>query len=153
MGIETFAKILVEQGNACGLTSRDFEAEISKRGEAMRREGDSPAQSFTRYATETPEGRLLLKAAVMAPKPVEAPQDFADPNPKPAGPAHAEMDRLARDLAKEKKISFERAFTNLYTDPDRKELVARLNRESAEAMRRVHEQREPIWAAERAFSR
>jgi hypothetical protein len=81
-----------------------------------------------------------------AAKPREAPQDFADPTPKPVGPANAELARMARDMAKEKRISFQQAFSRIYTDPDRKELKDRVDRESAEATRRVAQQRWPLPA-------
>jgi hypothetical protein len=151
MGIETFAKILVDQGDPCGLDRQHFEDEITKRAE--RREGESAAQAFTRYATTTPDGRLLFKAAVMAP-PRQAAQDLPVPKkPLSAGEASDELNELARAMAKEKNLKFEQAFSALWTDPERAELVARVRREEAEQRTRVQDSRWPIRAAEREFAR
>src|SRR5271166_3585779 len=144
-----FAKILVEQGIDCGQTRQHFENDISKRSEAIRRPGESREQAWTRFATETDDGRLLFKAAMKAP-PLEPPQQAAqDLKPEPAGPASEELERLARSMAREKRYSYQRAYSELYTDPDRAELVARVKREEAELRARVSAQRFPLHNAER----
>jgi hypothetical protein len=150
--IRHFAKLLVETRNPCGLTRQDFEEEIAKR--AGRREGESTAQAFTRYATTTEDGKLLFKAAVMAPAPKQAPQDFPTKKPEPkGGAATAELNELARAMAREKNFSFEQAFSRLWSDPTRADLVNRVKREQVEATRDVRDQRWPIAAAEREFER
>jgi hypothetical protein len=157
MDMRHFAKILVDSGNACGHARQDFEEEIVKRAE--RRGGESAAQAFTRFVTTDATGKLLFKAAMMAP-PRQAPQDFPLPKkPESAGPASAELDRLARQMAKDKGLSFQQAFVRIYenadtdTDPERAELVRRVKIEEREATRRVAESRWPITSAVREFSR
>jgi len=69
----------------------------------------------------------------MAP-PRQAAQDL---KPEPAGEASAELERLARSMAKEKRYTYQRAYSELYTDPNRAELVARIKQEEAELRARV----------------
>jgi hypothetical protein len=147
-----FAKILVTQGLDCGRTRQDFEEDIAKRSEEIRAPGETKEQVFTRYATTTDDGRLLLKASMMAP-PRQAAQDLPVPKtPEPAGPASKELDDLARWMAKEKGISFQQAHARLQADPERKALVARVRREEIEAGQRVREARSPITSATREYS-
>jgi hypothetical protein len=96
-----------------GVSREDFEAEISKRSESIRRPGESQAQAFTRYAVETEEGKALMKAALSAPRgrpPIQAAQDW---RPEPIGPASKELEELARDMARKKNVTYERAFSAL----------------------------------------
>jgi hypothetical protein len=148
-----FAKILVETGEPCGLDRTHYEAEIAKLAKASKRAGESDAQAFTRIATQTENGRLLFKAAVMGPKPKQAPQDFPLTKPMAAGPASEELNELARDMARRKNISFEQAHTALQTDPERKELVARVRHEERDATSMVRDTRWPIRDAEERFAR
>jgi hypothetical protein len=64
MDYRHFAKMLVTQGIDSGQTREDFENDIAKRAEAIRRPGESREQVWTRFATETDDGRLLFKAAM-----------------------------------------------------------------------------------------
>jgi hypothetical protein len=74
--------------------------------------------------------------------------------PEPAGgAATSELNEMARAMAKEKNFSFEQAFSRLWSDPARAELVARAKREQDEATREVRDARWPIAAAEREFER
>jgi len=98
-----------------------------------------------------PSHRALFKAAVHGPEPKQSPQDLVLPkkNPEPAGgPATEKLNELARFMSKDKGISFEQAFSRLWTDPSRASLVNRVKRERAEATRDAREQRWPIAAAE-----
>jgi hypothetical protein len=91
---------------------------------------------------------LLLKAALLAP-PRQAAQDIPVPKkPESAGPATRELEALARDMARSKRYSYEQAFSALYTDPERAELVQRVKREEAEQRRAVVAQRFPMRDAE-----
>jgi hypothetical protein len=147
-----FAKCLVEDGNHCGITSDVYHNELEKLARANRRDGESLQQSYVRMAEQTEKGALLLKAAIAAPKPKAAPQDLVPRSkPKPAGPASRELDEMAREMARAKKISFEQAHTALQTDPTRAELVARMRREEREATNRVASARWPIDVAEEEF--
>jgi hypothetical protein len=150
-----FAKILNETGNPSGLNRDDFHRAIEKRAKETRLDGETSAQSYTRIATQTPEGRELFKAYGNAP-PRQAAQDLPVPKmPEPAGPASRELDELARWMAKDKGISFQQAHARLQadTDPQRKALVARVRREEMEATQRVREARSPITAATREYAR
>jgi hypothetical protein len=154
MEVAHFAKIWLETGESCGLDRTHYVAEIARLAKASKRGGESDAQAWTRVATESDQGRLLFKAAVMGPAPKQAPQDFPLPSkPLAAGPASEELNELARDMARRKNISFEQAHTALQTDPERKELVARVRREERDATRMVHDTRWPIRDAEERFAR
>jgi hypothetical protein len=98
---------------------------------------------------------LLFKAAMIAP-PRQAAQDFPLPKkPEAAGPASRELDALAREMARDKGISFQQAHAQLQsdTDPERKALVARVRREEMDATRMIRDQRWPITSAEREYER
>jgi hypothetical protein len=132
--------------NSCSLTSEDFHKAIERRAEAIRRPGQSAAQAYTEILG-TPEGIALHAAYKRAPKPpVQAPQDTVTTMP-PAGPASAELERMAREMARSKGVSFQRAYTQLYTDPERAELVARMRLEERAATSRVAEARWPLETA------
>jgi hypothetical protein len=92
---------------------------------------------------------VLFKAAMLAP-PRQAVQDLPVPKkrPEPETPAAKELDALAREMARAKKYSYEQAFSRLYTDPERAELVARVKREEADLKRRVADARFPLRDAE-----
>jgi hypothetical protein len=147
-----FAKLLNETGNAFGLTRDVFHAEIEKRAQATRLAGESPQQAYTRIVL-TPEGKELLKAYRNAPvgKPEE--QEPQGLKPEPIGDASAELERLARSVARQKSISYERAYVQLLTDPSRAELARRVREEEMSATRAVRDSRWPIRAAEREFER
>jgi hypothetical protein len=156
MEIEHFAKIYLESGNAGGFTRRDFENALHKRAEATRLPGESRQQAFTRAATADPQGRALFKAAVKGPFPVESAQDLAPRTAKPApGPASEELAALARKHARERRISYQQAYTRLLTDPNEghAELAARVRAEERQASAAVRDARDPIWAAERENER
>jgi hypothetical protein len=151
----SFAKILNETGETCGLDRNRYHDEIEKRARETRLEGETAAQSYTRVITQTPEGRELFKAYRRAPAPVQAAQDLVREKPKAAGPASEELDELARAMSKDKGISFQQAHARLQSDtnPERKALVARVRREEMEATRTVREARWPITTATREYSR
>jgi hypothetical protein len=150
MGIELFAKMIIDNGgtNPLGMHRQDFENEIIKRAE--RRDGESAAQSFTRYITQNEIGKLLFKAAMLSP-PRQAVQDIAPrKSPEPAGgPATEELNAMARAMARDKGLSFEQSFSRIWTDPAKSELVSRVKRERVEATSDVREQRWPLIDAER----
>jgi len=132
-----------------GLSRQDYEDAIHKRAESIRRPGDSKQQAFTRYAVETDDGRALMKAALAAPPmapPKQAPQDL---KPKSAGPASEELERMARAMAKERKLTVAQAYSRLISDPDRKEMLAEIKREEARARAQISESRWPLHDAER----
>jgi hypothetical protein len=143
-----FAKILNETGHSSGLDKGTYHRELERLAKAAKRSTESMPQAYTRIATETPEGRELFKAYHNAPvgkQPVQAAQDLPY---QPVGDASAELERTAREAARSKNISYERAYTALLTDPTRKELVARVRREELDATRMVRDQRWPNNQAE-----
>jgi hypothetical protein len=152
-----FAKILSTTGNACGLDRGHYDREIAKLAAATKLPGESPQQGYVRISTQTAEGRELFKAAVKAPAPKQAPQDFANPRPEAAGPASRELNELAAQMAKDKGISFQRAYYLVVADlsafPARRELLERAKLEEQAATREVRDSRWPIRAAEREFER
>jgi hypothetical protein len=151
--MQHFARVAITtQGmNTGGQTRQDFEEEIVKR--APQVPGLTQEQIFTRYVTTDATGRLLFKASVMA-APRQAAQDLpVTQKPPSAGEASDELNELPRAMAKEKNLKFEQAFSALWTDPERAELVARVRREEAEQRARVQYSRWPIRAAEQEFSR
>jgi hypothetical protein len=146
-----FAKMLVVQGIDCGQTRQDFEEDIAKRSESIRRPGESREQAWTRFATTTDDGRLLFKAAMRAP-PMEPPRQAAQDlvrEKKPAGPASEELERMARAMAREKNLTYQQAFSRLISDPSRREHLEEIKREEERARRAVSDQRWPLHNAER----
>jgi hypothetical protein len=156
-----FAKILIGSNgtNACGLDRDVYHREIEKRAAAIRTPAMSREQAYARVL-ETPEGTLLYKAYKTAPvasPPKQAPQDYEDGRPEAAGPASRELNDLASKMAKDKGISFQRAYYRVIADlsafPDRRELLERAKFEEQAATREVRDSRWPIRAAEAAFER
>jgi hypothetical protein len=148
-----FAKMLVTQGIDCGQTPEFFENDIAKRAEAIRRPGESREQAFSRFATETDDGRLLFKAATMAARSVaQAAQDVA-PEQKAFGPAGRLMNELAVELARSKSLTLQESYSRLIVDPARADLVRRMREEEKRATDAVTRQRWPMWNAERESQR
>jgi hypothetical protein len=143
--IVMFAKIAVNQGRSPGIEKHDFYDAIVKRAEALRAGGESPQQAFSKVITEDETGRLLFQAMKIAPgaevKP--APQ-AAPPSPEEAarllGPAHAKMHSQAIDHQRANpRLSYESAYSRMYTHSDNASLRAEINREHlAASMAAVH---------------
>jgi hypothetical protein len=142
----TFAKVLVDSNgqNHCGITSDVYHAELEKLARENKRDGESLQQAYVRMSEQTESGRLLMKAALWGPAPVQAAQDFVNPRPEPIGEASKELEELARYMARSKNWTYERAYSELYTDPERKALVDRVKREEADTTARVRAQRFPM---------
>jgi hypothetical protein len=155
VSITDMAKVFVSgTGHDFGLDRTDFEREIYKMAEATKLPGESRAQAFTRISTQTAEGRILFKAAVRGKAPVQSAQDFVERNTKPVpGPASEEMSRLAHKLARERRISYQQAYTRLFESEAHRDLRDRIKVEEAEATRAVRDQREPIWRAQEELGR
>jgi hypothetical protein len=149
-----FARILKNTGEASGFTREDFHAEIQKRAEATRRHGQSSAQAYASYLN-TEAGRILHDAYKRAPAaPPQAPQDLAACNTKPApGPASEEMNALARKLARERRISYQQAYSRLFDSEAHRDLRDRVREEERQATAAVRDQREPIWRAQEELER
>jgi hypothetical protein len=100
-GVITFAKVLIdsEGRNDLGVTSDIYHSELQKLAKANKRDGESVEQAYVRLGQETETGALLLKAALWAPAPKQAPQDFADrKSPEPIGPAARELLGRAKNI-------------------------------------------------------
>ena len=133
--IVMFAKIAVNQGRSPGIEKHDFYDAIVKRAEALRADGESPQKSFVKAITEDETGQLLYQAMKIAPgsevKPAPQP---APPGPEAAanllGPAHAKMHSQAVDHQRaNSRLSYESAYSRMYTHPDNAGLRAEINRE------------------------
>ena len=133
--IVMFAKIAVNQGRSPGLEKNEFYDAIMKRAEALRADGESPQQAFSKVITEDETGRLLYQAMKIAPgaevKPAPQP---APPSPEEAarllGPAHARLHSQAVDHQRANpRLSYESAYSRMYTHPDNAGLRAEINRE------------------------
>jgi hypothetical protein len=146
MDVTDIAQSFEKTGNALGLDRSDFHRELTKLAAESRRPTESIEQSYARLAVESEAGKALFKGAVFGPAPVEAAQDLVKPMPQSAGKASSELEALARDMARRKNMSYERAYSELYTDPERAELVARVRREERDATARVRAQRFPLPA-------
>ena len=121
--IVMFAKIAVNQGRSPGLEKNEFYDAIVKQAEALRADGESQQQAFSKVITEDETGRLLYQAMKIAPgsevKPATQP---APPSPEAAakllGPGHAQMHSAAIDLQRRiPRLSYEAAYSRVYTDP------------------------------------
>lgn len=134
MNTVDFAKILNMTGNASGLTRDVFHAELMKLAKASQRENETVEQAYRRTAIETPAGRELFKAIRLAPAPKAAQETpVTKSKPEPVGPASRQINDMARAKAAETGVSFEKAFTKVYTDPKNIELRARVRAEEFSA--------------------
>jgi hypothetical protein len=133
--IVMFAKIALNQGRSPGLEKDAFYDAIVKRAEALRADGESQQQAFSKVITEDETGRLLFQAMKIAPgaevKPAPQP---APPSPEAAanllGPAHARLHSQAVDHQRANpRLSYESAYSRMYTHPDNASLRAEINRE------------------------
>jgi hypothetical protein len=129
-----FAKRQVD-GERTGLEKHDCLAAIEGRAAKLRTDGESKEQSFTKTIVEDEIGRLLYKALKSAPgaevKPAPQP---ATPSPEEAakllGPAHARMHSQAVDHQRANpRLSYEAAYSRMYTHADNAGLRAEINRE------------------------
>jgi hypothetical protein len=145
----TFAKMLVasEGKNHCGITSDVYHEQLEKLAAENKRNGESLQQAYVRMAEQTEAGALLMKAALWAPAPKQAAQDFADrKGPEPLGPAARELRELAEQMGRAKNITAERAAGRILQDPSLKELRDRVMAEEKAATANVERQRWPMPA-------
>ena len=122
--IVMFAKIALNQGRSPGLEKNEFYDAIMKRAEALRADGETPQQAFSKTIVEDEIGKLLYKAMQIAPgsevKPAPQP---APRSPEAAarllGPAHARLHSLAVDHQRAHSgMTYEQAFSHLYSRPE-----------------------------------
>jgi hypothetical protein len=94
---------------------------IEKRAAEIRRNGESPQQSYTRAITQDEDGKTLFQAMRHAKGPEverDAAQDDAKPTAPPLGPAGRRMQALADDHARAyPNKSPAGAYAAVYTDP------------------------------------
>jgi hypothetical protein len=155
-GTIRFAKVLVDSNgrNHCGITSDVYHNELEKLARANKRETESVQQAYCRLAETSETGALLFKAALWAPKPETAPQDFVRPTPPPRGPNAALLNRIVDDFvsrynrSNEKKLSRAQGFDRVYNDPANRDLREKVKAEELTASRAVRDQRDPIWSAQ-----
>jgi hypothetical protein len=143
--IVMFAKIAVNQGRSPGLEKDAFYDAIVKRAEALRADGESQQQAFTQAITDDETGRLLYKAMQIAPGVEVKPAPQSAPPSREAeakllGPAHAKMHSQAVDHQRANpRLSYESAYSRMYTAPENAGLRAEINREHlAASMAAVH---------------
>jgi hypothetical protein len=139
-----FAKRQVD-GERTGLEKHDYFAAIEGRAAKLHADGESPQQAFTKVITDDEIGKLLFKALKRAPgsevKPV--PQS-APPSPEASakllGPAHARLHSQAVDHQRANpRLSYEAAYSRMYTHPENASLRAEINREHlAASMASMH---------------
>jgi len=142
--IVMFAKIAVNQGRSPGIEKHDFYDAIVKRAEALRADGESPQKSFVKAITEDETGRLLYKAMQIAPgSEVKLASLPAPPSREAAakllGPGHAQMHSAAIDHQRANpRLSYEAAYSRMYTHPENASLRAEINREHLAASMAAH---------------
>jgi hypothetical protein len=140
-----FAKIAVNQGRSPGLEKDAFYDAIVKRAEALRANGESQQQAFSKVITQDETGRLLYQAMKIAPgaevKPAPQPAPPSrEAEAKLLGPAHARLHSQAVDHQRANpRLSYESAYSRMYTAPENAGLRAEINREHLGAsMAAVH---------------
>jgi len=143
--IVMFAKIAVNQGRSPGIEKHDFYDAIEGRAAKLRANGESKEQSFTKTIVDDEIGRLLYQAMKIAPgAEVKAAPQPDPPSPEAAarllGPAHARLHSLAVDHQRANpRLSYESAYSRMYTHPENAGLRAAINREHLGAsMAAVH---------------
>ena len=133
--IVMFAKIAVNQGRSPGLEKNEFYDAIMKRAEGLRVDGESSQKSFVKAITEDETGRLLYQAMKIAPgaevKPAPQPAPPSrEAEAKLLGPAHARLHSQAVDHQRANpRLSYESAYSRMYTHPENAGLRAEINRE------------------------
>ena len=128
--ILTVTKAVAAGHRAPLYTKADFYAEIGKRAEALRREGETKEQSFTRFITQESEGKTLYTALKRSQGTIEAaaPRQVTKTEPTPV-PSYLKLQAKAAELRKsDSKLT---AFTKAYVDPANRGLVAQYKREEA----------------------
>ena len=144
--IVMFAKIAVNQGRSPGLEKDAFYDAIVKRAEALRADGESQQQAFTKVITGDETGRLLYKAMQIAPgaevKPAPQPAPPSrEESARHLGPGHARMHSLAVDHQRANpRLSYEAAYSRMYTHADNAGLRAEINREHLASSMAAHGQ-------------
>jgi hypothetical protein len=142
--IVMFAKIAVNQGRSPGLEKNEFYDAIMKRAEALRADGESQQQAFSKVIMDDETGRPLHQAMKIAPgsevKPTPQPTPPSrEAEAKLLGPAHAKMHSLAVDHQRANpRISYEAAYSRMYTHPENASLRAEINREHLAASMGAH---------------
>jgi hypothetical protein len=142
--IVMFAKIAVNQGRSPGLEKDAFYDAIMKRAEALRADGESQQQAFSKVITEDETGRLLYQAMKVAPgaevKPAPQPAPPSrEAEAKLLGPAHARLHSQAIDHQRANpRLSYESAYSRMYTAPENASLRAEINREHLAASMAAH---------------
>jgi hypothetical protein len=139
-----FAKRQVE-GERTGLEKHDYLAAIENRATKLRADGESKEQSFTKTIVEDEIGKLLYKALKRAPGSEVKPAPQPSPPSREAaaallGPAHARLHSQAVDHQRANpRLSYESAYSRMYTHPENAGLRAEINREHlAASMAAVH---------------
>ena len=146
--IGTVAKLVVETGET-GVNPAIFAEAITKRAEKIRRTDETAQMAYARAITEDPKGVSLFRALKASSGQSRGADGFvypagADrrgapntPETEAAGVAgfksreEAELDRLARRRMKQDpSLSYERAYTQVYGDPENKTLVATIRTNS-----------------------
>ena len=146
MDVLDFAKIQNQTRQLVGLNKAHYHAEIQKRAAETRSSHESEEQAYTRILL-TPDGKELYKAYRNALEPRQAAQDFVPrKKPEPLGPAARELDELAAEVAREKKISREKASARIMADPEHGPLVRHVLAEEQSATAEVKRQRWPMPA-------
>ena len=143
--IVMFAKIALNQGRSPGIEKHDFYDAIVKRADELRADGESPQQAFSKTIMGDETGRLLYKAMQIAPgaelKPVAQPvPPSREESARLLGPAHARLHSQAVDHQRANpRLSYEAAYSRMYTHPENASLRAEINREHlAASMAAVH---------------
>jgi hypothetical protein len=142
--IVMFAKIAVNQGRSPGLEKDAFYDAIVKRADDLRADGESHQQAFAKAITDDETGRLLYRAMKIAlgsevkPAPLPAPPS-PEAEAKLLGPAHAKMHSQAIDHQRANpRLSYEAAYSRMYTHVDNASLRAEINREHLAASMAAH---------------
>jgi len=111
-------------GNPTVHTRDDFFEALQRGAAKVRRKNETPEQSFSRFATETEDGRLLLKAMKAAPGPDGGPTLLTGV-PTDMTPAYQRMMAEARALMRSNPgLTEAAAFSRVYNDPEFANLTA-----------------------------
>jgi len=115
------AKAVAATGRPAPLYSKgDWYAEIQKRAEARKQEGESPAQAFSRFIQKHPEGRILYEAYRRTPGVVSGtgPRHVAKATEPTPVPSYTKLMVKAAELRKSKPdLSEAQAFAKVFGDP------------------------------------
>jgi hypothetical protein len=130
---------LIDDGEL-NLSKSEIHEVLERRAEQLREDGETLQQSYVKFITADPAGRVLFKAYQSAQiGKAKAPEDAVqDDAPRHDGPASAKFHSMVVDHQRANRgLSYQQSYSRLYSDPDNFELREQIKAEHLAATRRT----------------